>query len=62
MALVIYDSYHELGRINVDNIPGRFVRWYRGGAYAVDGLFDIGNVTCTVLECGSGLTGGVGRR
>lgn len=33
MALAICDSYRELGRIDVDDIRARFVRWYREGAY-----------------------------
>ena len=33
MALAIFDSYRELGRIDVDDVRGRFVRWYREGAY-----------------------------
>lgn len=57
MALAICDSYRELGRIDVDDIRGRFVRWYREGAYTVDGLFDIGNATRAALECGRGLAG-----
>lgn len=44
MALAICDSYRELGRIDVDDVRGRFVRWCREGAYTVDGLFDISNV------------------
>lgn len=57
MALAICDSYRELGRIDVDDVRGRFVRWYREGAYTVDGLFDIGNATREALECGHGLSG-----
>ena len=57
MALAICDSYRELGRIDVDDIRGRFVRWYREGAYTVDGLFDVGNATREALECGHGLAG-----
>ena len=57
MALAICDSYRELERIDVDDIRGRFVRWYREGAYTVDGLFDIGNATREALECGHGLAG-----
>ena len=57
MALAICDSYRELGYIDVDDIRGRFVRWYREGAYTVDGLFDIGNATRAALECGRGLAG-----
>ena len=57
MALAICDSYRELGRIDVEDIRGRFVRWYREGAYTVDGLFDIGNATREALECGHGLAG-----
>ena len=57
MALAICDSYRELGRIDVDDIRGRFVRWYREGAYTVDGLFDIGNATREALERGHGLAG-----
>lgn len=57
MMLAICDSYRELGRIDVDDIRGRFVRWYREGAYTVDGLFDIGNAMREALERGHGLTG-----
>ncbi len=57
MALSICDSYRELGRIDVDDIRERFVRWYREGAYTVDGLFDIGNATREALERGHGLAG-----
>ena len=57
MALAICDSYRELGRIDVDDVRGRFVRWYREGAYTVDGLFDIGNATREALERGHGLSG-----
>ena len=57
MMLAICDSYRELGRIDVDDIRGRFVRWYREGAYTVDGLFDIGNATREALERGHGLAG-----
>ena len=57
MALAICDSYRELVRIDVDDIRGRFVRWYREGAYTVDGLFDIGNATREALERGRGLAG-----
>ena len=57
MTLAICDSYRELGRIDVDDIRARFVRWYREGAYTVDGLFDIGNATREALECGHGLAG-----
>ena len=57
MALAICDSYRELGRIDVDDIRERFVRWYREGAYTVDGLFDIGNATREALERGHGLAG-----
>ena len=57
MALAICDSYRELGRIDVDDIRGRFVRWYREGAYTVDGVFDVGNATREALERGHGLAG-----
>lgn len=57
MTLAICDSYRELGRIDVDEIRGRFVRWYREGAYTVDGLFDVGNATREALERGHGLAG-----
>lgn len=57
MALAICDSYRELGRIDVEDIRARFVRWYRQGAYTVDGLFDIGNATRAALERGHGLSG-----
>ncbi len=57
MVLAICNSYRELGRIDVDDIRERFVRWYREGAYTVDGLFDIGNATREALERGHGLAG-----
>ena len=57
MTLAFCDSYRELGRIDIDDIHRRFVRWYREGAYTVDGLFDIGNATRAALERGHGLTG-----
>lgn len=57
MALAICDSYRELGRIDVEDIRARFVRWYRQGAYTIDGLFDIGNATRAALERGHGLSG-----
>ena len=57
MALAFCDSYRELGRIDVDDIRARFARWYREGAYTVDGLFDIGNATREALERGHGLAG-----
>lgn len=57
MTPAICDSYRELGRIDVDDIRGRFVRWYREGAYTVDGLFDIGNATREALERGHDLAG-----
>lgn len=57
MALAVCDSYRELGRIDVNDIRGRFVRWYREGAYTVDGLFDIANATRGALERGHGLSG-----
>lgn len=54
MALCICDSYRELKRIDVDDIRARFVRWYREGAYTVDGLFDIGGTTMRALSSGTG--------
>lgn len=58
MALAICDSYRELGRIDVDDIRARFVRWYREGAYTVDGLFDIGGATARALDQGFGCAAG----
>lgn len=58
MALAICDSYRELGRIDVDDIRARFVRWYREGAYTVDGLFDIGGTTARALDQGAGCAAG----
>lgn len=57
MALAICDSYRELGRVDVEDIRSRFVRWWRNGAYTVDGLFDIGNATREALARGHGLSG-----
>ena len=57
MVLAICDSYRELGRIDVENVRGRFVRRYGEGAYTVDGLFDVGNATREALERGHGLAG-----
>lgn len=58
MTLAICDSYRELGRIDVDDIRARFVRWYREGAYTVDGLFDIGGATARALDQGFGCAAG----
>lgn len=57
MALAICDSYRELRRIDPDDIRARFCRWYREGAYTVDGLFDIGNATARALDQGFGCAG-----
>ena len=54
MALCICDSFRELGRIDTEDIRHRFVRWYREGAYTVDGLFDIGGACARALDQGHG--------
>ncbi len=57
MALCICDSVRELGRIDTEDIRQRFVRWYRDGAYTVDGLFDIGGACARALDQGHGCAG-----
>ena len=57
MALCICDSFRELGHIDVEDIRRRFVRWYREGAYTVDGLFDIGGACARALDQWYGCAG-----
>lgn len=57
MALATCDSIRELGRINTADMRRRFERWYRKGAYTVDGLFDIGGATARALAEGRGQAG-----
>lgn len=57
MALAICDSYRIRGCIDIEDIRDRFVRWYREGAYTVDGLFDIGGATARALDQGFGCDG-----
>ena len=57
MALAICDSYREAGHIDTEDIRGRFLAWYRDGAYTCDGLFDIGGATARALIAGHGLSG-----
>lgn len=57
MALAICDSYRELGRVDADDIQGRFRAWRDRGEYTVDGLFDIGVATSIALDRGCGGTG-----
>lgn len=45
MALAVCDSYRELERIDVDDVRGRVVRWYRERACTVNGPFDVDNAT-----------------
>ncbi len=57
MALATCDSIRELGRIDAGDMRRRFERWYRQGAYTVDGLFDIGGCTAAALCEGRGRAG-----
>ena len=57
MALAICDSHRELRRVDAEDIRRRFVRWYREGAYTIDGLFDIGGTTARALDQGFGCAG-----
>lgn len=57
MALATCDSIRERGRIDVADMRRRFERWYRNGAYTVDGLFDIGGCTARALAEGCGQAG-----
>ncbi len=57
MALATCDSIRATGRIDVQDMRERFVRWYREGAYTVDGLFDIGGTTADALATGRGRAG-----
>ena len=55
MTLATCDSLRELGRVDVDDMRERFIRWWRRGDYTPDGVcFDIGNTTSTALRCGHG--------
>ena len=57
MAIATCDSIRACGRIDVKDMRSRFVRWYRDGAYTVDGLFDIGGTTARALSRGYGCAG-----
>ena len=57
MALATCDSIRSTGRIDVRDMRARFERWYRDGAYTVDGLFDIGGTTADALSSGRGRAG-----
>lgn len=57
MALATCDSVRATGRIDTADMRGRFERWYREGAYTVDGLFDIGGTTARALSRGRGCAG-----
>lgn len=57
MALATCDSIRQTGRIDVADMRKRFERWYREGAYTVDGLFDIGGTTARALSLGRGCAG-----
>lgn len=57
MALATCDSIRDKGRIDVDDMRDRFVRWYRDDAYTVSGLFDIGGTTARALQMGRGCSG-----
>lgn len=47
MTLAALDSIKELGKVNLDDIMSRFVRWYNKGEYTPFGFpFDQG-ITCT---------------
>lgn len=57
MALATCDSIRRLGRIDTTDIRQRFERWYHGGAYTVDGLFDVGGCTADAIRSCCGRTG-----
>lgn len=57
MALATCDSIRETGGVHVRDMRQRFQRWYREGAYTVDGLFDIGGTTARALLRGYGCKG-----
>jgi len=50
MALALADSIAEFGW-DLNDQAERYVRWWRGGAYSVNGrVFDIGVTTCAALS------------
>lgn len=57
MALATCDSIRETGGVHVRDMCERFVRWYREGAYTIDGLFDVGITTARALSQGYGCRG-----
>lgn len=57
MALALCDSIRACGRVDVDDMRGRFCDWFYGGAYTVDGVFDFGGATARALESGVGCSG-----
>jgi ADP-ribosylglycohydrolase len=57
MALVLCDSYRELGHIDCADIRRRFENWLFEGAYTVDGTFDVGGATMRALKSGYGQDG-----
>ena len=57
MALATCDSIRVIGRIDVRDMRGRFVRWYCEDVYTVNGLFDIGGTTADALSARRGRTG-----
>lgn len=58
MTLALCDSYRELGRIDCNDILGRFRAWMYEGFYTADGLvFDFGGATRRALDSGRGCAG-----
>lgn len=57
MTLASCDSIRLRGRIDVQDMRARFVKWKDSGAYTVAGLFDIGGTTANALSSGEGCAG-----
>lgn len=57
LALALCDSIRACGRIDTVDMRARFVRWYEGGAYTLDGTFGVGGATMRALRSGRGQAG-----
>lgn len=58
MTLATCDSIRECGRVDVENIRGKFRKWLYNGDYAIGGVvFDVGGTTAAALRTGRGESG-----
>ncbi|MCR5620273.1 MAG: ADP-ribosylglycohydrolase family protein [Treponema sp.] len=55
MTLALCDSIRELGRVDVQDIRGKFTQWLLAGRYTQDGrAFDVGNTCYRAIKEGKG--------